>query len=59
MGLRMDNIHAPTVGSGPTQSSSNGTKPRQTVKEVIAEKENLEAELSALGSVLESVGPAL
>lgn len=57
MGLRMDDLHAPTVGSGPTSSTySNGTQAKQTLPQLIAEKENLEAELSALSSVLDSHG---
>ena len=56
MGLKMDYHHAPTVASGPTsQTTSNGTNTRLTLQELIAKKENLEAELSALGSVLDSV----
>lgn len=56
MGLRMDDLHAPTVASGPsTQATTNGTSKKQSLPELIAQKENLEAELSALGSVLESV----
>ncbi|GAB1727552.1 hypothetical protein NU195Hw_g565t1 [Hortaea werneckii] len=55
MGLRMDDLHAPTVGSGPTsQPLSNGTEGELTLQELIAKKENLEAELTALGSVLDS-----
>lgn len=56
MGLRMDNLHAPTVASGASsQPSSNGTSKKQSFHELVAQKENIEAELSALGSVLESV----
>lgn len=57
MGLRMNqDLHAPTVGSGPTShpTASGGDKQR-SLQELIAEKENIEAELSALGSVLDSV----
>jgi 26S proteasome non-ATPase regulatory subunit 9 len=53
MGFRMDNLHAPTVGSGST-SNENGDDAR-SFQELITRKENLEAELSALGSVLDSV----
>ena len=57
MGLRMDSIHAPTVPSGPTSSASNGTSPdKMSFRQLVAEKENIEAELSALSSVLDSVG---
>ena len=56
MGLRMDDLHAPTVASGPTShAQTNGTAKEPTFQELVAQKENLEAELSALGSVLESV----
>jgi 26S proteasome non-ATPase regulatory subunit 9 len=56
MGLRMDDIHAPTIASGPTsQPTANGTSKKQTLPELSAQKENLEAELSALSSVLDSV----
>ena len=56
MGLRMPDIHAPTVSSGPTSShTANGTDRKLSLQEVIVKKENLEAELSALGSVLDSV----
>ena len=55
MGLRMPDLHAPTVGSGPTsQATANGTG-ELTLQQLMAKKENLEAELSALGSVLDSV----
>lgn len=56
MGLRMDDLHAPTVASGPTsQPTANGTDSKRSLQELIAQKDNVEAELSALGSVLESV----
>jgi hypothetical protein len=56
MGLRMDDIHAPTIASGPTsQPTANGTSKKQTLQDLSAQKENLEAELSALSSVLDSV----
>lgn len=57
MGLRMDDIHAPTVSSGPTSSGySNGvSKDKLSLMELIREKERLEQELSALGAVLDSV----
>lgn len=58
MGLRMDDLHAPTVTSGPTSTAhSNGVPKEQlSLMELIAEKERVEAELSALGSVLDSHG---
>ncbi|KXL49399.1 hypothetical protein M433DRAFT_65088 [Acidomyces richmondensis BFW] len=57
MGLRMEDLHAPTVASGPTsRSTANGTDERLSLQELVKKKENLEAELSALGSVLDSHG---
>ena len=57
MGLRMNNLHAPTVSSGPTsQPVGNGASDKKPLQELIAQKENVEAELSALSSVLDSVG---
>jgi 26S proteasome non-ATPase regulatory subunit 9 len=60
MGLpqRMENLHAPTVPSGPTSRplSTNGTQTSGlTFPQLQAKKDNIEAELRALGSVLESV----
>lgn len=55
MGLRMDDLHAPTVASGPTsQGIPDGAQPGRSLQELIVQKESLEAELSALGSVLDS-----
>lgn len=53
----MDDIHAPTVSSGPTSGGySNGvSKEKLSLQELIAEKERVEAELKALGQVLDSV----
>jgi 26S proteasome non-ATPase regulatory subunit 9 len=57
MGIRMDDLHAPTVSSGPTSSSySNGvSKDQLSLQELIAEKDRVETELKALGQVLDSV----
>lgn len=59
--LRMENLHAPTVPSGPT-SGPAGTNGIQTsglsLTQLQAKKDNIEAEIRALGSVLESVGCA-
>lgn len=57
MGIRMDDLHTPTVASGPTSSSySNGVSKEQlSLQELIAERNRLEAELKALGQVLDSV----
>lgn len=55
MGIPMDDIHAPTVASGP----SSGVAPRDVSKmsmpDLMQEKERIEAELSALSNVLNSV----
>ncbi|KAF2721385.1 26S proteasome non-ATPase regulatory subunit Nas2 [Polychaeton citri CBS 116435] len=57
MGLRMDDLHAPTVASGPmTYQTSNGTEKKETFQQLVKRKEDIEAELSALGSVLDSHG---
>ena len=58
MGLPMDDIHTPTVPSGPSSGSgqSNGVnKDELSLMELINEKTKTEEELSALGSVLDSV----
>jgi 26S proteasome non-ATPase regulatory subunit 9 len=55
MGFKMDNLHLPTVGSSASANNDNGTDSTQSFQELIKRKENLEAELSALGSVLDSV----
>ncbi|MCJ1272838.1 putative 26S proteasome regulatory subunit [Puttea exsequens] len=58
MGLRMDDIHTPTVVSGPTSGQRvNGVdKDKLSLMEMISEKTRVEEELSALGSVLDSHG---
>lgn len=58
MGLLMDDIHTPTVPSGPTtpHRATNGVdKDKLSLMELIPEKTRVEEELSALGSVLDSV----
>ena len=58
MGLHMDDIHTPTVASGPTSGpgSANGIeKEKLSLMDLIDEKTRVEEELSALGSVLDSV----
>ncbi len=60
MGLtfNMENLHAPTVPSGPTSGPghTNGMQINGlTFAQLQAKKDNIEAEISALGSVLESV----
>ncbi|KAK5990900.1 26S proteasome non-ATPase regulatory subunit 9 [Cladobotryum mycophilum] len=54
----MDNLHAPTVPSGPTSNaaSTNGVAGQLSFAELQQKKDNLEAELKALGSVLDSHG---
>ncbi len=58
MGIPMEDIHAPSVASGPTSglglSNGIGTD-RRSLMELIAEKDRMESELSALSSVLDSV----
>ena len=58
----MDDIHTPTVPSGPTtgQGAANGVaEDKLSLMDLIAEKTRVEEELSALGSVLDSVGDNL
>ena len=59
MGLHMDDIHTPSIPAGPTSGgSSKDDEDRETpLMELISEKQRVEEELSALGSVLDSVGP--
>jgi 26S proteasome regulatory subunit N4 len=54
----MDDIHAPTVSSGPTSGGyTNGVpKAQLSLQELMAEKDRVEAELKALGQVLDSHG---
>ena len=54
----MDDIHTPTVPSGPTtgQRATNGVAlDKLSLKDLISEKTRVEEELTALGSVLDSV----
>jgi 26S proteasome non-ATPase regulatory subunit 9 len=56
MGYRMDDIHAPTVASGPSSARANGTgRDNLSLPELIAQKDRVWSELSALGSILDSV----
>lgn len=58
MGLPMQDIHAPTLEAGPTSQprrSDDGSDSNLSLQELIARKDNVEAELTALGNVLESV----
>ncbi|KAI4254092.1 MAG: hypothetical protein L6R42_007333, partial [Xanthoria sp. 1 TBL-2021] len=57
MGLPMDDIHTPTVPSGPasTHTSGSGNRAgRASLQDLIAEKTRAEEELKALSSVLDS-----
>ena len=58
MGLPMDDIHTPTVPSGPasihTSGSGNNSGPN-SLQDLILEKTRAEEELKALSSVLDSV----
>ncbi|OOQ87014.1 putative 26S proteasome non-ATPase regulatory subunit 9 [Penicillium brasilianum] len=57
MGIPMDdNIHAPTVASGPTSGATPRDYSKLTMPDLMQEKERIEAELSALSSVLSSHG---
>ena len=58
----MDDIHTPTVPSGPTtgQSVANGVgEDKLSLMDMIAEKTRVEEELTTLGSVLDIVGDNL
>lgn len=60
MGIPMDNnIHAPTVSSGPTSGEAPRDLAKLSMTELMQEKERLEEELSALSSVLSSVSTPL
>ncbi|TRX97691.1 hypothetical protein FHL15_001446 [Xylaria flabelliformis] len=53
----MDNIHAPTVPSGPSSRPlANGNVKQLSFAELQQKKDNMEAELKALGGVLDSHG---
>ena len=53
----MNNLHAPTIPSGPTTAGlQNGQTIQRTMAELQQKKANMEAELGALGGVLDSVG---
>jgi len=53
----MENIHAPTVPSGPSSRPlTNGNAKQLSFAELHQKKESMEAELKALGGVLDSVG---
>ncbi len=53
----MNNLHAPTIPSGPTSApAQNGQSIQRTMGELEHKKVNMEAELRALSGVLDSVG---
>ncbi|KAF4547128.1 26S proteasome regulatory subunit p27-like protein [Elsinoe fawcettii] len=55
MGLRMDDIHAPTVPSGPTTNGgSTIDQSRKSLFELMNERDRVQSELFTLGAVLES-----
>lgn len=55
--LRMNNLHAPTVPSGPTTArAANGNSTHLSFAELQRTKDNVEAELRALSGVLDSHG---
>lgn len=53
----MNNLHAPTVPSGPTSNpaTTNGVAKQLSFGELQRKKEDTEAELKALGGILDSV----
>jgi len=54
--LRMSNLHAPTVPSGPTSAPvTNGGPKHLSFGELQRKKDNMEEELKALSGVLDSV----
>jgi 26S proteasome non-ATPase regulatory subunit 9 len=50
----MDDIHTPSVASRHTNGFADASSPK-TLRELTAEKDRIEGELSALSSVLDSV----
>ena len=60
MGLRMDDIHTPSVPSGPltNHNLSNVGHDRSSLIDLMSQKTLVESEMSALGSVLDSVSKA-
>ena len=57
MGIPMDdNIHGPTVVSGPTSGGIARNLSNLSMAELMQEKERIEAELTTLSNVLSSVG---
>ncbi|KAF2458255.1 hypothetical protein BDY21DRAFT_341995 [Lineolata rhizophorae] len=57
MGLLMDDLHTPSVPTGAAASAPNGVpKEELPLVELIAERDRVQSELLALGTVLESHG---
>lgn len=57
--LNMENLHAPTIPSGPTSGpgAANGIQTNGlTFSQLQAKKDNIEAEIKALSGVLDSAG---
>jgi len=50
----MDDLHAPSIAAG-LSGASNGVQDEMPLRDLVAEKDRVEAELKALGSVLASV----
>lgn len=57
MGLPMNDLHTPSVASGPTsgQRAAGLNNDKLSLLDLISEKQRVESELSALSSVLDSV----
>jgi hypothetical protein len=58
MGIPMDDLHTPTVASGPTTDARTADEKyskKLSLLELMSEKDRVEGELKALGSVLDSV----
>jgi 26S proteasome regulatory subunit N4 len=57
MGIPMDDIHTPTVPSGPTTrlQGSDANISKLSLMELIDRRDRLEEELKVLGNVLDSV----
>lgn len=56
MGIPMgDNIHAPTIPSGPPSGGAHRDYSKLSMVDLMQEKERIESELSALSGVLSSV----
>lgn len=58
MGLHMDDLHAPTVPSGPSGATNGVPKEQLSLTELIAERDRVEKEILALADVLDSVSLA-